>query len=334
MPPSLVFHPMAEPALLVGCAIAALALVFVRIIRATSLGGLASWIGRALAVILMLTILIRPGLTEDNQTVQASQVDVFLMVDTTASVAAEDGAEGTETRLSAIRRDVGALVDELAGARFELITFDRTAVLRVPLTSDSASILTAVEILRPEVSVQATGSSIGMPGRLLLDQLRLAADRSPQRARAAYYFGDGEQTTSTTPESFAASAPYLGGGRVLGYGTADGGAMKANEGRATEATDYIVDPRTGSPAISRLDAAALGTIAAELGVPFEQRDDSSPAAPGAIRGSTLTSEKELSRSSVTELYWIPVLPLFGLLIVEFNLILRALFISGRGRRLS
>lgn len=327
-----IVDPMIHPALLLLAAVLAAGAVGFRMLRAASASQVAAGIGRVLMVLLLAGILLRPGLTIQNQAVQATQADIFLVVDTTASVAAEDWS-GTEPRLAAIRTDIAALVGELAGARFELITFDRTAVLRVPLTSDAASVLSAVEVLQPEISGQSGGSSIGMAARLLHDQLRVTAGESPERARAAYYFGDGEQTAVTTAESFADSAQYLGGGAVWGYGGTAGGAMKSNDGRAGEATAYILDPRTGEPALSRLDPAALGTIATQLGVPFELRDPSSDARAGDVRGSRVTGDGTLSSAGVTELYWIPALLLFGLLVGEFTLIVRALLASGRGRNL-
>lgn len=326
------FQPMIAPLLMLAGGGLALLLVIVRLARATTVAGVAAWLGRALMIALLAAILLRPGVPTPNQTVQATQADIFLVVDTTASVAAEDWA-GSETRLSGIRADINTLVREFAGARFELITFDQRAVLRVPLTSDGAAILTSVAILEPEISGHARGSSIGMAAKLLRDQMRTAAEENPQRARAAFYFGDGEQTAATTPESYRDSAQYLGGGRVFGYGTSAGGLMLANDGSARKAGDYITDPGTGVAAASKLDRTALATIAADLGVPLEVRDASVPLRPGVIRGSAPTGERMAAGYGRTELYWMPALGLFALLAIELTVVVRALLTSGRGRRL-
>ena len=89
-----------------------------------------------------------------------------------------------------------------------------------------------------------------------------------------FYLGDGEQTTDLPPQSFAALAAYLDGGAVLGYGTSEGGPMpeffpptdlhqfgeEEPEPDPEAETSYIQDP-AGGDAISRIDEAALQTIA-------------------------------------------------------------------------
>jgi Ca-activated chloride channel family protein len=310
----------------------ALGLVVFRLRRARDLSGVLAWCARGLMVILVCGVLLRPGVAAPTQPLPAPQTDVFLVVDTTASSAAEDGPGGT-TRLSQIQTDVAALVRHLAGARFELITFGRGATISVPLTSDAASVLTTVGILQTEVSGYATGSSVGIAADLLRDQLRSAHAARPDRARAAYYFGDGEQTAPTTPESFADSARYLGGGSVFGYGTAAGGQMIANTGRIGDGNpgSYIVDHGTGVAARSRIDPANLAAIATGLGVPLVIRGDGADIEPGEIRGTTVSVDGEPSRTEFTELYWIPAIALVGLLAVECGLLISALLTSGPGR---
>ncbi|MCI4657623.1 vWA domain-containing protein [Cryobacterium zhongshanensis] len=326
------FHPMIDPLYLGAVLVCALGLVAFRLIRARDLPGVLAWSARGLMVILVCGVLLRPGVPALTQTLPAPQTDVFLIVDTTASSAAEDGPDGI-TRLSQIQTDVAALVGQLAGARFELITFSRGAAISVPLTSDTASLMTAIGILQTEVSGYAKGSSIGIAAELLRDQLRSANAATPDRARAAYYFGDGEQTAPTTPESFADSAQYLGGGSVFGYGTATGGQMIANAGRTADGNPgaYIVDQGTGVAALSRIDPANLGTIATGLGVPLDIRDNGADIEAGEIHGTTVSGDGELSRTGFTEFYWIPSIGLVGLLAVECGVLISALMVSGPGR---
>lgn len=75
-----------------------------------------------------------------------------------------------------------------------------------------------------------------------------------------FYLGDGEQTVSSSPESFASSAALLSDGAVLGYGTVEGGPMRITTiGADDPASGYI--EYQGAPAISVIDEAALQTIA-------------------------------------------------------------------------
>src|SRR5690606_1021757 len=129
-------------------------------------------------------------------------------------------------RLDGVRADVQSIVDEYPGARFALISFDAAATQRLPLTTDATALMSSLDVLRPEVTTQSRGSSIGIASTMLSEVLRNAAESAPDRARMVFYFGDGEQTVSSDPESFGGSAEYVDGGAVLGYGTAEGGPMR------------------------------------------------------------------------------------------------------------
>jgi Ca-activated chloride channel homolog len=324
----LIFEPMADPAIIAGGVGVALALAVWRAIRARSLGSALAWIGRISMVLLVAAMLLRPALPVSENTAHATSADVIFVVDTTASINAEDWKDGA-TRLDGIRADVGSLVKELAGARFELITFDRAATVRVPMTSDAAAVLTAITVLQPEISVYATGSSIGRAAKLLKDQLRMAEKSNPERSRAVFYFGDGEQTVATAPESFESSALFLGGGKVFGYGGKDGAAMRMNDGRIEPSDDYITNPATGRPAISKPDPANLKTIAGELNVPFEMRTADSTATAGELRTNIVSADRTTAVQQKNELYWVAALAVFALLVVDLSLMVTRLIASAR-----
>jgi len=323
-----IFEPMANPVIISAVVVLALALGAWRIIRARSLGGALAWIGRMAMVLLVAVMLLRPALPLSQNIAQATSADVIFVVDTTASINAEDWKDGA-SRLDGIRADVSSLVHELAGARFELITFDRAAAIRVPMTSDAGAVLTAITVLQSEISVYATGSSIGRAASLLKDQLRMAEKSNPERTRAVYYFGDGEQTVATAPESFASSALFLGGGKVFGYGSSEGAAMRMNDGRIEPSDEYVTNPATGQPAISKPDPANLKTIAGELGVPFEMRAADSTATAGELHTSIVSADRTTTVQLKSELYWIAALALFALLVVDLGLLSTRLIASAR-----
>ena len=50
--------------------------------------------------------------------------------------------------------DVDAIIAAYPGARFSLITFDAEPVLRLPLTTDTLALSSALQVLRPEVTAQ------------------------------------------------------------------------------------------------------------------------------------------------------------------------------------
>jgi Ca-activated chloride channel family protein len=258
------------------------------------------WALRIVVVLACFTLLLRPGLPGGTTQTLATDTDIVLAVDTTASIVAEDW-NGDEPRLEGVRQDVQSVMAEYPGARFALITFDAEAELRMPLTTDTTALASAMEVLRPEVTSQSRGSSIGVAGTLVEETLRSAAESSPERSRMVFYFGDGEQTVASEPESFAASAQYVDGGSVLGYGTAEGGPMKDTSlgGGGGEYIQY-----QGENALSVIDEENLQAIATQLGVEYQHR--SADAAVDLPEAPTTTTDYADSGEvgNVIELYWI------------------------------
>ncbi len=272
------------------------------------------WGLRLAMVLACFVMLLRPGIPGGATQTLATDTDVVLVVDTTASIVAEDWAEG-QPRLDGVRADVRRIVAEYPGARFALITSDASAQLRMPLTTDTTALIGSVDVLRPEVTSQSRGSSIGIAANLLAETLASAADASPDRSRMVFYLGDGEQTVSSAPESFEASAEYTDGGAVLGYGTPEGGPMRITSGGVDgEDAGYI--EYQGSEALSVIDEKNLEAIAGELGVEYEHRTpDSEPVLPEAPTTTTNFAESG-EVGNVTELYWVAALLLVALLGVE------------------
>ena len=73
---------------------------------------------RTAIVVLLLVAALRPAIPGNDVRVDASAVDVYLVVDTTSSVVARDYGDA-RPRLEGVRTDIKALVNQLTGARFE-----------------------------------------------------------------------------------------------------------------------------------------------------------------------------------------------------------------------
>jgi Ca-activated chloride channel family protein len=204
-----------------------------------------------------------------------------------------------------VREDVKSIVDEYPGARFSLVTFDSTTSVRLPLTTDTTALASAMATLTPEVTNRSSGSSITEANGVLRDLLRAAADSGQDRARLVFYMGDGEQTSDEEPESFLSSAEYVGSGLVLGYGTEEGGPM-----RKTDADPEAQDPPyieyQGEKAISVIDTKNLERIAGQLDVAFVHRSaDEKLELPETPKTTSRNAAGEIG--TVIELYWIPAM---------------------------
>ena len=311
----MIFQPVLNIFLLVLLCAPVAALAVLALVKANGRGR-ALWAMRLVLLLACFVLFLRPGIPGGATQTLATDTDIVLVVDTTASIVAEDW-DGDQPRLDGVRADVQAIVDEYPGARFALITFDASADLRLPLTTDTTALVSSLEVLRPEVTSQSRGSSIGIANQLLADTLSNAAESSPDRSRMVFYFGDGEQTVTSAPEPFDGSEKLTDAGAVFGYGTAEGGPMKLTTGSVGDSSSEYIEYE-GANALSVIDEKNLEAIAAELGVPYEHRTaDAEPELPEAP--STTTSYAESgSVGSVTELYWIAALVIVALLGVELT----------------
>ena len=317
----MIFQPVLNVFLLILLFTPVLALTVWLLVRAirTPAPGAAGPLMWALRIVMLLAVfgmLLRPGIPGGTSQTLATDTDIIIVLDTTASIAAEDW-NGSEQRLEGVRADVQSIVEEYPGARFSLITFDASAQQRLPLTTDTTALISAVEIVRPEVTVQSKGSSISIASTMLQDVLSAAAESAPDRSRMVFYLGDGEQTISDEPDSFSGSAAYVDGGAVFGYGTSDGGPMRITTGSfdAPDGGDEYIEYQ-GQQALSVVDDANLQAIGADLGIPYLLR--SADTAIELPEAPTTTTDYAASGEvgNIIELYWIFALVIIAALGIE------------------
>jgi Ca-activated chloride channel family protein len=332
--PALIFEPLFElwtSVLLLGPPIA---LVLWQLWRTRRDGGgrkgwKARWSPvRRLGILALLVLAaFGPAVPGALTKVVVSDVDVFLVIDTTTSSNAEDaGAPGTATtRLDAMKADALRVATEYGGARYSVITFDNGSLVRMPLVSDPTALASTLDTLEVELADYAGGSSISEALPTLLKRLQGSQEQHPERLRLVFYFGDGEQTRDSEPESMAEAAPFISDGAVFGYGTAAGGPMRPNlDFGPDDSAPYLLDTtQPGSlTAISRIDEAALKAIASQLGIGYQHRSAASEAAFPDV-GDRMGEEIEVPQVTVAErLYWVPVIPAFLLLLWDLVLAAR------------
>ena len=254
------------------------------------------WTWGRRVVLAVVTVLIMAGPSVSvTQTRPMSNLEVYLVVDRTGSMAAEDWAGGPDngggTRLDGVRQDLGAIRDAFPAARFSIIALDSAAARELPLTTDIDAVTSWIASLQQEPTTRSNGSSLERALPQLSQDLRSSSENSPEAARLVYVLSDGEATDNGSGASDAAAAglswselgSMVDGGAVLGYGTPEGGRMREFEVGRTPDPDaepkYIADPGTGQPAISVPDASELQTVASGLGVPYFQRTGGSDDVP-------------------------------------------------------
>jgi Ca-activated chloride channel family protein len=326
------FHPIAPVWLLAPLAVTVIVLCA---LAARRPGRRAAWGRRALAVVLLTGIALRPGATTAEGTGVTTDLDVFVLVDRTASMVAED-YDGGAARMEGVKADLVAMARGLAGSRFALIGYDNNVVDLMPLTNDLNAFAVTVQILHPEMTTYSTGSSPRLPVEHLRRRLAAAAKQDPDRRRVVIIVSDGEATAGEPEEtSFGPVAELIDGGVVLGYGTSRGGPMREWAGIEAEIrAPYLTDPATGELAVSRIDEPTLQAVADELDVGYVHRTD-----PGGIdgvlahlgtgRGRQATSSELMVAQDRS---WLLAWPLLALVLVEVAIAVAELARLARPRR--
>lgn len=276
-----------------------------------------AWLRRGLMVVLLLVVALRPVTPLDSEQTERMNANVFFVVDRTGSMNAED-YNGSQPRMDGVRADMEQIMGMTEGARYSIIAFDSSATQQLPLTTDAGAAGAWIDTLTTEPTAYSQGSNVDRPLSTLLTELSETRRDDPDSHNLVYFLSDGENTDEQESEPFSQVASMADGGAVLGYGTAEGGQMKARGGENDG--EYITD-ESGQPGISQIDEQQLQTIAGQIGVPYLHRDDPEAPIEGTMEGITLRpipTETSRSVASFEDWYWVAAIPLAALLIWELG----------------
>ena len=273
------------PLLIILLAIAVIIMLFVWI-RSRE-GRIKSTLGffRRLAIaILAFIIALRPMREEHGAEVQLSNLDILFVLDTTLSMWAQDGPNGT--RFKTAQNDIKEIMNELSGANFGLITFQNKAVVLAPFTQDQETVLSVLNSIPPPDKYYLQGSRLDTP-YYDLENLLISSDRKENRQTIVFFLTDGEVTNpSNTPFDYQVLSELVDGGAVIGYGTKEGGLIKDDYG-------VVYNPVTYEQAISYIDEASLQNMADSLGIKYIHRQRNTILSP-------IITEVKASSATITE----------------------------------
>lgn len=229
---------------------------------------------RAVLCVTVALMALTPAVRTTTTGLAVSTTDVVVALDVTGSMAVGDAAYGDGdkmTRLDAARRVVDDLTGLYPDSSFAAVRFGASGTLDVPLTPDTGAVRSWAETLRPEATGASDGSTLDAPLDRLTLTLRDIHERHPDDRIVLYLISDGEQTSDRTRRTFSALRRYLAGAVVVGVGSPDGGQVPTVDADGTVRDgQWVTDPGTGKPAVSRLDAATLRAVADEMGGTYLQ----------------------------------------------------------------
>lgn len=303
----------------VGDAIAAAMLVFavigvVRHVRHTAGDETAaSCVRRTLICLLVGFAVLTPSMISSTTSRAVNATDVVVAVDVTGSMAVADAAYGSDTpitRLEAARKAVDDVTTMYADSSFAALRFGASGTLDVPLTPDAPAIRSWANTLVPEATSVSAGSSLDAPLDQLVTTLKQIRDQHPDDAIVLYVITDGEQTSSKVRRTFSTLRSYLDDAFTVGVGSTQGGNIpKIADGVSSgdaESPEWVTDPDTGQPGVSKMDEGNLKDIADEMGGTYLKVDASDTMTAGLSAKTSDTwkmTNTRKERTRVTPVVW-------------------------------
>ncbi|MDQ7822918.1 MAG: VWA domain-containing protein [Candidatus Eremiobacteraeota bacterium] len=262
-----------------------------------------------LAVIFLVLALAGPQWGEREKTIQSKGVDVFIAIDCSQSMLAEDYKP---SRLAFAKTLLKKMADNLQGNRIGVIAFSGAAYIECPLTIDISAVKMYIDDLDP--------SSIPIQGTSLADAIDLAVKSYPRGAKgskALIILSDGESL-----EGDALNAAKLAAREHVRIYTIGVGTPEGTEIPLKNAENAKIAPKTdvkGKIVISKLDEKSLKELAQSTGGMY-LRASYDERSMMAIANTILGMEKKefgtLLQKQYIERFQYPLFMALVLLVIE------------------
>ena len=158
------------------------------------------------------------------------------------------------------------------------------------MTPDAEAIRNWAATLAPEAMSVSSGSSLDAPLDQLITTLKEIRSAHPDDAIVLYLITDGEQTSAQSRRTFSTLRHYLNDAFVVGVGSTEGGKIPLiedgvssgspsgasgdsdssgssgdNGNNENASQQWVTDPDTGQPGVSKMDETTLKNLADEMG---------------------------------------------------------------------
>ncbi|MFU0528569.1 vWA domain-containing protein [Gardnerella sp. Marseille-Q9179] len=231
---------------------------------------------RRIGICIMLIIcVLSPSIMRSTLQRAVNATNVIIALDITGSMRAKDADYAKNSkieRIDAARNIIRQITKSYANSSFAAISFGASTSVDVPLTPDARAVDNWINTLRTEPTSVATGTSLDAP----IDQTLLTAkaihDAHPDDTTVLYVLSDGEETTQRKRRTFSSLRAYITNAFVIGIGSSKGAKIPLEKTQLqlddysedNTSNQWVIDPATGNPGISKLDEKNLRNIADEL----------------------------------------------------------------------
>ena len=218
---------------------------------------------RTVYFILLIIALLGPSFGETSREVQSVGKDIFIAVDLSQSMNANDVQP---SRLEKIKFELKNLVEAFSSDRIGLIIFSSDAFIQSPLTYDQSALAIFIETLHTGL-VPNTGTDFSPPLNMAYDKL-MDEETSvlQQKSKLIIMISDGEdfgeETDEVTTQIEEAGIKLF----TLGVGTESGSRIPTQTG-------FKVN-NEGNVVISQLDSRQLKSMAYETGGKYFEINES------------------------------------------------------------
>lgn len=263
----------------------------------------------ALAVSALAVACARPQWGQAEEELVRRGVDVFILLDTSRSMLAEDVKP---SRLERAKLALDSMVDRLEGDRIALVPFAGDARIACPLTTDRGAVKMFLDLLEADV--------LQRPGTAIADALTLVAQSVPEdsgRSVAIVLITDGEDHEGGMDDAIERLKERGIVVHAVGIGSTQGAPVPADGNGAGFMRD-----ENGQPVMSRLGLESLEQVTSRTGGVLAQatgREIELAAIAGAI-GSMSQQDISSRQARIRPDHQQPFLALaFALLLAELAL---------------
>lgn len=268
------------------------------------------WLLVVVALLLLGIALMRPlgGTTEEQ--VYGTGFDLVIALDISKSMNARD-IDGN-SRLDVAKAIISRMLNGLRDDRIGLVVFAGETMVQSPLSRDKNTFLTFLERVNPQLLAKQ-GTDLGGAIQTSIDRFDMTASQS----KVILLFSDGEDNNREKLDKSIEEAGRKGlPVYTVGIGSEKGGYIPEGQ---TWFGEMIYKKHQGKLVVTRLEDKNLKEIAEKTGAKYFRANNIASAR------EVVAALDELSRTAIAggtrqirhELYWLPVIIAFLLLLLEW-----------------